>query len=261
MLSVNGVGKAAVLTVYTHNKPGNAVVKVYKKDDPDKTAVWSWHIWVSDYDPTTNLWDPTTAGGTSIQNVLFMDRNLGALEATLSLASRGLHYQWGRKDPFPVQDELIQFATGPISSAVDAIRHPSTFYLTSKMPNDWLSVQDDNLWNTDNKKSIYDPCPAGFRVPQDGGPDNSHWSGLSLNYTTGEDAGTIWGTSYWPAAGYRHAKTGKVLDNGDAGWYWTSGADGIDVYDMYFSIDRVVISGIDRKGYGNSVRCIAEPQP
>ena len=45
-----------------------------------------------------------------------MDRNLGALETDYTLpASRGLYYQWGRKDPFPypatATDAYIQAPT------------------------------------------------------------------------------------------------------------------------------------------------------
>jgi hypothetical protein len=61
------------------------------------TIYWSWHIWVVNYDPNTEkTW--TNPNNTAYT---FMDRNLGANEATLSLASHGLFYQWDRKDPFP----------------------------------------------------------------------------------------------------------------------------------------------------------------
>lgn len=75
---------------------------------------WSWHIWVTRYDPDAELvaygkiytWDND---GDGIKDYTFMDRNLGAtidkavIEKTAadSLAACGLMYQWGRKDPFP----------------------------------------------------------------------------------------------------------------------------------------------------------------
>ena len=68
-----------------------------------------------------------------------MDRNLGATSATPGdVGAHGLLYQWGRKDPF--------LGSSSISDEVEA-------------------------------KSIYDPCPAGWRVP-DGGSNGVRPSAL-----------------------------------------------------------------------------------
>jgi hypothetical protein len=142
-----------------------------------------------------------------------MDRNLGALEATLSPASRGLHYQWGRKDPFSVQDELIQFTAGPVSKE-DAIKNPSTFYTTSETPYDWLSSPDDNLWNASGKKTIYDPCPAGFKIPRNGEEKDSPWAGLTPVFPD-SDVNATFGDinkSYWASARFR-LHTGLYIES------------------------------------------------
>ena len=71
---------------------GNAVIGLF---DASGNCIWSWHIWSQNYDPAATA--QTYASGK-----VFMDRNLGALETDYTLpASRGLYYQWGRKDPFP----------------------------------------------------------------------------------------------------------------------------------------------------------------
>lgn len=51
---------------------GNAVVAA-KLDD---VIVWSWHVWVSDYDPMSDpfVWTDKSTG----TSYTFMDRNLGA---------------------------------------------------------------------------------------------------------------------------------------------------------------------------------------
>lgn len=80
---------------------GNALVALHvgpNGDDTDPIA-WSWHIWVTDYNPDN--------GGTiytynnSEKQYVFMDRNIGALNTTpTNINSMGMMYQWGRKDPF-----------------------------------------------------------------------------------------------------------------------------------------------------------------
>lgn len=96
-------GPYSVMKVTTNAAAGagNALVAVRMgssgtQSDP---IVWSWHVWVTDYDPDN--------GGTSYphnngeKDYVFMDRNLGATTTTTTdINSMGLTYQWGRKDPF-----------------------------------------------------------------------------------------------------------------------------------------------------------------
>ena len=98
------------IVVSTADKVGNAVVGLRIGG----TIRWSWHVWVTRYDPDAELvaygriyaWDND---GDGAADYTFMDRNLGAVvdKAVIgptpadSLAAAGLLYQWGRKDPFP----------------------------------------------------------------------------------------------------------------------------------------------------------------
>lgn len=120
-----------------------------------------------------------------------MTRNLGALAADNSsveniLASYGLYYQWGRKDPF-IGPSSYNAANGASASMYNgggsrvylrtaassaetgtvayAVQHPLTFITgVSGSENDWLwSAHSDDLWSA-SKKSPYDPCPHGWRV-------------------------------------------------------------------------------------------------
>jgi len=86
----------------SNSATGNAVIAVYSGANQTGDILWSWHIWVTNYDP-----DVPSAGDTCIVhnlagvNYVFMDRNLGATTATVSISTTmGLLYQWGRKDPF-----------------------------------------------------------------------------------------------------------------------------------------------------------------
>ena len=105
-------GDKGILTKFkvTSNsgKSGNAVVAIHigpngnKENDP---ICWSWHIWVTDYDPENGGTTYTHNNGE--KDYTFMDRNLGATTTSNSdPSSMGMTYQWGRKDPFPANLEF-----------------------------------------------------------------------------------------------------------------------------------------------------------
>jgi uncharacterized protein (TIGR02145 family) len=137
---------------------------------------------------------------------------------------------------------------------------------------DWYytgsSSTDNTRWQSE--KTIYDPCPAGWRVP-DGG-SNGVWSkalGYSLETTSKYDtanegmnfsgnfgsASTIW----YPASGNHHNFDGSLSDVGFNGRYWSASPAYTSAYSMYFDYDGNVFPSfsIDRAcGYG--VRCVQE---
>lgn len=101
-------------------------------------------------------------------------------------AGSGLYYQWGRKDPFRGSD-ITEGNSTVISDKGQAplylsIQNPSTpllyyWYYSSSWNDryDWTSDHYNVLWNarystqqvnTPVEKSVYDPCPYGFRVPR-----------------------------------------------------------------------------------------------
>lgn len=170
---------------------GNAVLGAFNVAGK---IVWSWHIWMTDQ--PKDFAYPSQLG--PIKNVVLMDRNLGALSSTPDedvTLTYGLMYQWGRKDPIYGGTERETIATSfdrarentvvntaypqlnwdpvnrpDVEGGVDiayTIEHPMTFiYTKDKTIQDWLVPQDDNLWGHNTSKTIYDPCPAGYRVPE-----------------------------------------------------------------------------------------------
>ena len=219
-------------------KEGNAVIAA---KDSNGSVIWSWHIWLTDQ-PAEQIY--YNNAGT------VMDRNLGATSATPGeVEALGLLYQWGRKDPF--------LGSSSISSAVTAkslygnwqivssnkttgtisytIAHPNTF-ITQSSNGDWYytgnSTTDNTRWTTsDKEKSVYDPCPAGWRVP-DGGPDGiwAKATGKSASFTTTFDStnkgfnlsGTLGAdqTIWYPEVGYIYSASGTLKDTGTNGVYW-----------------------------------------
>ena len=153
-------------------KAGNALIAA--KDSEGK-IIWSWHIWI----PATTI-ESSTFG--DIYSAPLMDRNLGALVAatttSVPVESFGLHYEWGRKDPFvgalSISDNHFAKVSGtPISvgyemTVAETIANPATYAVFTEADSwgDWLSPSNDaTLWQ-DAEKTIYDPCPAGYRVPK-----------------------------------------------------------------------------------------------
>ena len=179
---------------------GNAMIAVF---DGAGTVLWSWHIWgVGDTMPgDEEVSSQATISEKSTLKVKYtvMDRTLGALSKTSYFTTL---YQWGRKDPIP--NSTVYYVDGraaeiettyPVhkpGSAADAtiltsIQHPECIIDDYKgQAGDWLASDKTNkynlLWgdnNTDylwkktdpkagagwtNVKTIYDPCPSGYRV-------------------------------------------------------------------------------------------------
>ena len=158
----------AYVEVPASYKEGNAVVAAY--DSSDK-ILWSWHLWLTN-DVIDEISYANEAG-------VMMDRNLGAVsDEANSVGAIGLYYQWGRKDPFlgaaSIVDPVYAVATRRLkvtlntdeTSNVDyAVANPHKFIL-GNAGGDWLASKDNSLWTS--VKTMYDPCPAGWRVP-DGG--------------------------------------------------------------------------------------------
>ena len=217
-------------------REGNAVIAA---KDASGTILWSWHIWLTD-EPEKCVY--ANNAGT------MMDRNLGATSATPGdVGALGLLYQWGRKDPFlgssSISSSVEAKSTITWPSAVSssssrgtiayAITHPTTFITGNYNNDDWYYSVDSSTDNTrwQSTKTIYDPCPAGWRVP-DGG-DNSVWkkAGFPLgNYAYNyeySDEGMLFGSSisspvtWYPAAGFCNGNLRELFNTGHDGNYWS----------------------------------------
>jgi len=151
-------------------KEGNAVIAA---KDADGNILWSWHIWLTDKPA-----DHTYANNAGV----LMDRNLGATSTTPGdVTALGLHYQWGRKDPFVGTASITSYA--PVATTTDtwsytkdlnnytieyAIANPTVKINYHYSNYDWLYTGSDECDNTrwQSQKTIYDPCPQGYRVTE-----------------------------------------------------------------------------------------------
>ena len=251
---------------------GNAVIAA---KDASGTILWSWHIWFTDQ-PQAQVYK-NNAG-------TMMDRNLGATSATPGdVGALGLLYQWGRKDPFlgssSISYEIEAKSTITWPSAVSsdpwngtidyATANPTTFITYNGMNGDWyysLDYSTDNTrWTTSSSdKSIYDPCPAGWRVPEGGrngiwskaGFDDtaSDWTNRGISFSISSPSAT-----WYPASGYRYGIDGSLNDVGGNGYCWSASPRNNLAFYLYFYDDgRVYPSDYDDRASGCSVRCIQE---
>jgi hypothetical protein len=260
LLSQLSISQPAAGAVYVYSggsETGNAVLAA--KDASGK-ILYSWHIWVPDYDPE----DPKTQK--SNNGFIFMDRNLGAMKNGVEPASYGLYYQWGRKDPFYVEggvannNVVYHFGVNTIKPYVNysdsAMQHPNTFYAVESIPYDWIgpnASQENTLWSTlEEKKGPYDPCPFGWRVPvaKDNG-SGSPWYGIT-NGTTGANGAT------YPLAGYLDAFSGVRHDELAEGRVWSASARSFQAYVFRYTGTAAVAPPESFRANAHPVRCVKD---
>ena len=137
----------------TSGKEGNALIAA---KDAEGTIIWSWHIWMTD-----RPIDQTYVNNTG--TYVMLDRNLGAIRADRGTGDEwkeasGLQYQWGRKDPFAhnkYERDDNRF------TLVKSIENPANFASGNDL---WIENWNNKLWDS-SQKTLYDPCPVGYRVP------------------------------------------------------------------------------------------------
>ncbi|WP_295939141.1 fimbrial protein [uncultured Alistipes sp.] len=287
----SAVGNAVVM-LFEDNDNGTDGKYIHGTDK----ILWSWHIWNVAYNPYKDYY----ATNLEIRDdATWLDRNLGATAnapGANNLATHGFHYQWGRKDPhpssgngsvvsntdnakyyFPSNVTGITFSTpagftGITNNLENATKNPLTRYYASASPYDWFTTGSvtthQELWGvaavnavpSSPYKSVYDPCPEGYRVPI--------WN---TSNTTKYWVATSWGTpsygrdhasygGYYPLAGNR-TTNGPTLSNvGSYGYYWSATMSSTtSSYGLYMgSSGYTTPSSSSNRGDGFSVRCVAE---
>jgi uncharacterized protein (TIGR02145 family) len=223
--------------------------------------------------------------GVEIDGVVWAPVNCGYHETDYPW---GKLYQWGRKYGQGYSGNIYDkngnklgkysdasvpsIKSGPVSLTTGQSKSNSNVFYTSKDSNyDWLSPQDDGLWNFGSEsnpvKTEYDPCPEGWRVPTYSELDNlnNHYS----SWTTDEN-GQV---GYWfsgsssysstssriflPAAGYRYYYSGGAFIRGIYGYYWSSRPDSNGSYNLYFDSGYVDMDD-GHRAFGYPVRCVQE---
>lgn len=228
------IDRDGMVSFSTHSMTGNAVIAVYDNEECTGKPLWTWHFWKPE------------GGLDGVKDIVYndtytlMNLNLGAVQLNnYPDHTSGMYYQWGRKDPFFHANGV---ATSSFFTLVDnastdgdiayTVANPTTLITSLGSANfeynDWLpnAMQNDKLWGS--KKTIYDPCPAGYRVadaeafadvvadtptlmPNTGTGGGTH----QLQYTLGGVA------TQFPCSGYLLFDAGKRHDRNRSGRVWT----------------------------------------
>ena len=250
---------------------GNALIGAYDAED---NLLWSWHIWVTNSNPTEEV---ITLDGRTLMNInLGADINSnGSTKGDDIFASYGVYYQWGRRTPivgphswnftlnadntlYNAKGYEIKLSYNESTSEVGTVEwannNPKAIILGSQDNNyDWLYSGHETLWSN-TEKSEHDPCPAGWRIP-----DSSIYENLTINSTDDamnwEDAQGMYGwhledtttgqSHFFTAQGRRNYLDGRLdIVNDDeicpipwSGYYWTATESNNDALAMFFDLN------------------------
>lgn len=323
--SFSGTGPAqriAVTTKATYR--GNALIGLRKTSHQGVGLLWSWQLWVTDYDPEYNV--PPVKGqyvysvpggqvhrysGTQWTNEngrfvdkYTMDRNLGALDATYNTAG-AYYYQFGRKDPFlcvghgnelydiqgnkllannPYNSLTMNQNVGPVSIATGVLN--PTFFYRNETFQDWTTEGKlaGYQWNGQlpgtEHKSLYDPCPHGWKVPDrdiysdfvfsETNPMGSTTLSVARDQRLGWLYRDVRGVRYWPAGkevlgeiyfsplGIRYAQTGTMSSVSAALYQWTSTATDATTARLLYCQNFYIANTTTHRGRGLPLRCVQE---
>jgi len=186
---------------------------------------------------------------------IWMDRNLGASRKAIAyndVNAYGDLYQWGR---FTEGHQCVS----SISTTINAITSsPSTgglwdskFITENNYPGDWLSLQDNTLWQGVN--GVNNPCPMGFRMPTatELNQERLSWLGNDINAAFNSPL------KFTPT-GYRYHPTGTLSLSGRHGNYWSSTVFGVNSKNLFFGDTDVSQISYHVRASGFSVRCIKD---
>ena len=204
-------------------------------------------------------------------------------------------YQFGRKDAFPgvakadlASNSHFTEDAGDNMSIMNGILNPDKFYISGS--NWWNNYGYYNLWSADNTvtgnwnvgndnpvvKTVYDPCPVGFKMPA-----NNAFTGFTAN---GLNNGTInvdgttdrqtyqnnfgynfWTSSsktatiYFPASGCRSGDDGSLSLVGNTCYYRSAVPYSTQFgCNLTFDSDNVYPLSFVRRSFGFAARPVSE---
>jgi hypothetical protein len=175
-------------------------------------------------------------------------------------------YQFGRKDAFPgvassalAANSHFTENAGDNMSIMNGILNPDKFYTYGSSGSSWWNNYGYlNLWSADNTvnggndvgndnpvvKTVYDPCPVGFKMPPSNAFTGFTANGLNLgtkNVDGTSDGQTyqnnfghnFWTSSsktatiYFPASGLRSYDVGSLNNVGNFGYSWSAAPEAL----------------------------------
>lgn len=241
-----------------------------------------------------------TQSGTNLTQVITLTQEV----AEVPLDGNQTYYQWGRKDPMlpnigtnrsytnktwydfngnssTVQPYTTKWASSTSSETnansiiVDLILNPFTYN-----SNQYMDYYYYNLWSTEfigrdsftSTKSVYDPSPAGYKVP----PQNVFksftvdngvhtYDPIGWYFPCKKEDGTYY-TIYFPTLGYRgwgDANQGKIVVGSNQSFHWAASGDGTINGHLLMTADNngvfsIYTSSSTPRSYGCGIRACKE---
>ncbi|MEZ7674980.1 hypothetical protein O3603_06545 [Prevotella sp. 20925_1_30] len=257
-----------------------------------KPTQWSGSTYSSARTVKVKVEQTVANNGTKQETVINITQNPGNVKKGATTL-----YQFGRKDAFPgvATSDLkaggITENAGDNMTIVNNIQNPDKFYIYGSSL--WTNYGYYNLWSADNTvtggynqgndnpvvKTVYDPCPVGFKMPA-----NNAFTGFTttgLNSTSqsemnvdGTDDWQQWtnnfGHNFWtnssktatinfPASGLRTNYDGTLIIVGNNGYYWLAVPnDTSSGCSLFFGSGFVYPLFSNSRTFGFSVRAVSE---
>ena len=284
------------------------------KDALDKIPVTNYQGKVYNFTKETLGWKPTQWSGSTYDKartvkvkVVQTIKNGGVAQETVINITQNpgnvkkgatTLYQFGRKDAFPGVDASDLAANshftqnaGDNMTIMNNIQNPDKFYIYGSSM--YTNYGYYNLWSADNTvtgnynqgndnpvvKTVYDPCPVGFKMPANNAFTGFTTTGLysstqsELNVDGTNDWQTYqnnFGHNFWtnssktatinfPASGYRNYRDGTLGGVGNNGFYWSAVPSSTDYgCDLYFLSGNVYPLSYIYRTYGFAARPVSE---
>lgn len=116
--------------------------------DKNGTIIWSWHLW---------LWRDELKNEKVDEEVEILNIDLASVWLDGKL--RSWYYQWGRKDPMYPGGKRNKPRIYRINDKINPISYPLGYVSIES----WYNTKYLGSWAPE--KTIYDPCPPGYKVP------------------------------------------------------------------------------------------------
>ena len=283
------------------------------KDALDKIPVTNYQGKVYNFTKETLGWKPTQWSGSTYDKartvkvkVVQTIKNGGVAQETVINITQNpgnvkkgatTLYQFGRKDAFPgvatsdLKAGSITENAGDNMSIKNNIQNPDKFYIYGSSV--YTNYGYYNLWSADNTvtggynvgndnpvvKTVYDPCPVGFKMPANNAFTGFTTTGLN---STSQSEMNVDGTDYWqtyqnnfghnfwtnssktatinfPASGLRGNNVGSLNDAGIGGYYWSAvPVSTLSGCSLYFNSGLVYPLISYARSYGFAVRAVSE---
>ena len=270
----------------------------------DGKVLWAWSFWNIAADGTSI--DPVLITNATGKQIVTMDIGQATRNGSPDPLPRTVfRYQWGRPIPVlwnsvtsldipGVQEGNIPAVTGPLSLE-ESMRHPASIIVAGTEAGgkltDWLSTPRGDLWgnnttdlSTIGVKTVFDPCPKGYRVC-----DRFTLLNVVRNYSSDWDIVSDSGYAFhtvnyasgasdlWLRAGFFNSTIGTSFGkasisgnnfgtSGTNGFWWTNLCQGdSDLYpSVYVAAGNKNLAFNDNwtgcnKAFAASVRCEADP--